>query len=233
MPEVIVLALELVELPGVVHRGALRWPGAFFLSRREVLEPTASSRRDPLPSSETRGQIGDLSLVEEVHAGVASGWIEFSAFFEAPHRREAFSDPLSDLGPGQRHPQSLREHLSLRNCGASSSLPHARTNVRGGAGRIPSASQRAGKEDGTPRPCACDQGCLSFAPGMPTRKDDEMLTIKAAADVLRVSEVTLRRWDKAGKLCAKRHPMNGYRLYPRRQVLELRRQILSGVRKAS
>jgi excisionase family DNA binding protein len=65
-----------------------------------------------------------------------------------------------------------------------------------------------------------------------TADDDEVLTIKAAAEVLNVSEATLRRWDKAGKLRAKRHPMNGYRLYPRRQILELRRQILSGVEKA-
>lgn len=63
--------------------------------------------------------------------------------------------------------------------------------------------------------------------------DDEVLTIKAAAEALDVSEATLRRWDKAGKLRAKRHPINGYRLYPRREVLELRRQILSGIAKAS
>jgi DNA-binding transcriptional MerR regulator len=64
-------------------------------------------------------------------------------------------------------------------------------------------------------------------------RDDDVLTIKAAAAVLEVSEQTLRRWDKAGKLRAKRHPINGYRLYPRRQVLELRRQILAGIEKAS
>jgi len=61
----------------------------------------------------------------------------------------------------------------------------------------------------------------------------EVLTIKAAAEVLGVSEQTLRRWDKAGKLRAKRHPMNGYRLYPRRQVLELRRQIRGGSKSAA
>jgi excisionase family DNA binding protein len=69
--------------------------------------------------------------------------------------------------------------------------------------------------------------------GMTKGDEDEVLTIKAAAKVLAVSEQTLRRWDKAGKLRAKRHPMNGYRLYPRRQILELRRQILSGIEKAS
>lgn len=53
----------------------------------------------------------------------------------------------------------------------------------------------------------------------------ELLTIKAAAEVLGVSEQTLRRWDKAGKLRARRHPLNGYRLYPRSQILELQRRI--------
>jgi excisionase family DNA binding protein len=69
--------------------------------------------------------------------------------------------------------------------------------------------------------------------GMPKGDEDEVLTIKAAAELLAVSEQTLRRWDKAGKLRARRHPMNGYRLYPRHQILELRRQILSGIEKAS
>jgi excisionase family DNA binding protein len=63
--------------------------------------------------------------------------------------------------------------------------------------------------------------------------EDAVLTIKAAAEVLNVSEQTLRRWDKAGKLRAKRHPMNGYRIYFRRQILELRRQIQSGSDTAS
>jgi excisionase family DNA binding protein len=63
--------------------------------------------------------------------------------------------------------------------------------------------------------------------GVSEPDEPELLTIKAAAEVLGVSEQTLRRWDKAGKLRAKRHPMNGYRLYPRGQVLELRRRIHS------
>ena len=54
----------------------------------------------------------------------------------------------------------------------------------------------------------------------------EILTIKAAAEVLGVSEQTLRRWDRAGKLRAKRHPMNGYRLYSLNLVLGLKRRIL-------
>ncbi len=61
--------------------------------------------------------------------------------------------------------------------------------------------------------------------GVSEPDEPELLTIKAAAEVLGVSEQTLRRWDKAGKLRAKRHAMNGYPLYPRGQVLELRRRI--------
>ncbi|KFA94785.1 MerR family DNA-binding transcriptional regulator [Archangium violaceum] len=61
--------------------------------------------------------------------------------------------------------------------------------------------------------------------GALTPDQPELLTIKVAAEVLGVSEQTLRRWDKAGKFRAKRHPMNGYRLYSRGQVLELRRKI--------
>jgi excisionase family DNA binding protein len=63
---------------------------------------------------------------------------------------------------------------------------------------------------------------------VPEHHETEVLTIKAAAEVLGVSEQTLRRWDRAGKLRVKRHPMNGYRLYPRRPVLELQRRIRQG-----
>jgi excisionase family DNA binding protein len=56
----------------------------------------------------------------------------------------------------------------------------------------------------------------------------KFLTIKKAAELLDVSEQTLRRWDKAGKLRAGRHPMNGYRLYERETIIKLRRRILSG-----
>jgi DNA-binding transcriptional MerR regulator len=55
-----------------------------------------------------------------------------------------------------------------------------------------------------------------------------LLTIKAAAEILGVAEVTLRRWDAAGKFRARRHPMNGYRLYAERDVLRLRGRICAG-----
>ncbi len=47
------------------------------------------------------------------------------------------------------------------------------------------------------------------------------LTVKEAAAFLGVSEATLRRWDRAGKLRARRHPMNQYRLYLRTELEQL------------
>lgn len=46
------------------------------------------------------------------------------------------------------------------------------------------------------------------------------MTIGEAAQFLGVTEMTLRRWDKAGKFKAYRHPMSNYRLY-RRSDLEI------------
>lgn len=42
---------------------------------------------------------------------------------------------------------------------------------------------------------------------------NQFITIKEAASILGVSKVTLRNWDKSGKLTAYRHPMNNYRIY--------------------
>ena len=38
-------------------------------------------------------------------------------------------------------------------------------------------------------------------------------SIKEAAEILGVSTLTLRNWDKSGKFHAQRHPMNNYRVY--------------------
>lgn len=38
-------------------------------------------------------------------------------------------------------------------------------------------------------------------------------SIKEAAEILGVSPLTLRNWDKSGKFKANRHPMNNYRVY--------------------
>ena len=56
----------------------------------------------------------------------------------------------------------------------------------------------------------------------------DVVTIKEAAELLGVSEMTLRRWDKAGKFCAHRHPVSSYRLYRRKDVLRLRQRIETG-----
>lgn len=42
---------------------------------------------------------------------------------------------------------------------------------------------------------------------------DRYITIKEAAHILGVSKITLRNWDKSGKLKAHRHPFNNYRVY--------------------
>lgn len=53
----------------------------------------------------------------------------------------------------------------------------------------------------------------------------DYLTVGEAAEALGVSRSTLRNWDKAGKLKPYRHPVNGYRLYNRRELEELLKQI--------
>lgn len=42
---------------------------------------------------------------------------------------------------------------------------------------------------------------------------NQYITIKQASKILGVSALTLRNWDKNGKLLARRHPMNNYRVY--------------------
>jgi len=53
-------------------------------------------------------------------------------------------------------------------------------------------------------------------------------TIKQAAKILGVAPLTLRNWDKKGKLKAYRHPANNYRVYKESQLeLFLRRMEIS------
>ncbi|MFA5888744.1 MAG: MerR family DNA-binding transcriptional regulator [Candidatus Paceibacterota bacterium] len=42
---------------------------------------------------------------------------------------------------------------------------------------------------------------------------NQYITIRQASKILNVSPLTLRNWDKNGKLKAHRHPMNNYRVY--------------------
>lgn len=59
------------------------------------------------------------------------------------------------------------------------------------------------------------------------------MTVKDAAAFLGVSEATLRRWDRAGKLRARRHPMNDYRLYLKKDLERLNRQLERSALKAT
>ncbi len=52
-------------------------------------------------------------------------------------------------------------------------------------------------------------------------KINEYLTVGEAAELLGVSKDTLRRWDRAGKLEARRHPITGYRLYLKAELEDL------------
>ena len=47
------------------------------------------------------------------------------------------------------------------------------------------------------------------------------LMINEAAELLGVTPATLRNWDRSGKLKARRHPLNGYRLYSRDELARL------------
>lgn len=46
----------------------------------------------------------------------------------------------------------------------------------------------------------------------------DYFSLSEVADMLSTSKETLRRWDKNGKLIAKRHPINKYRVYHRDQL---------------
>ena len=52
------------------------------------------------------------------------------------------------------------------------------------------------------------------------------ITINTAAKLLGVSTRTLMRWDANGKFSPKnRHPINNYRLYFKKDVLDLKKKI--------
>jgi len=53
----------------------------------------------------------------------------------------------------------------------------------------------------------------------------QYLTIKKAAMLLHVTPLTLRNWDKNGKLKPYRHPANNYRVYRLDQIEAFLRRI--------
>lgn len=60
------------------------------------------------------------------------------------------------------------------------------------------------------------------------------LTIKEVAALLGVTVLTLRNWDKTGKLKAYRNPINNYRIYKPEEVelfcrkIEARKKLIFG-----
>ena len=58
--------------------------------------------------------------------------------------------------------------------------------------------------------------------------DNKYINIKDAAKMLGVSKLTLRNWDRDGKLVAKRHPMNNYRVYLAEDLNQIIKKIESG-----
>jgi len=59
-------------------------------------------------------------------------------------------------------------------------------------------------------------------------KLSEYLAIGEAANLLGVSKDTRRRWDRAGKLKARRHPITDYRLYLRQELAAWLKRLKSG-----
>ena len=58
---------------------------------------------------------------------------------------------------------------------------------------------------------------------------EKLYTVAQVADLLSVSKQTVRNWDATGKLKAVRHPVNGYRLYPEKEVFALDKEgVLTG-----
>lgn len=57
---------------------------------------------------------------------------------------------------------------------------------------------------------------------------EKLISIKEAAEILNVSKLTLRNWDKDDKLPAFRHPLNNYRVYNLQDIENIIQKIKSG-----
>ena len=53
----------------------------------------------------------------------------------------------------------------------------------------------------------------------------DFLPISQAANLLGVSPNTLRNWSNSGKIASFRHPVNGYRLYRREDLILIRKRL--------
>ena len=52
----------------------------------------------------------------------------------------------------------------------------------------------------------------------------KLIQINEASKILGVSKLTLRNWDKSGKLVAYRHPINNYRVYKSEDIEQILKQ---------
>ncbi len=59
-------------------------------------------------------------------------------------------------------------------------------------------------------------------------KNKLYINIKEASEMLGVTPLTLRNWDKSGKLSARRHPISNYRVYLREDIDKLINRMESG-----
>jgi predicted site-specific integrase-resolvase len=53
------------------------------------------------------------------------------------------------------------------------------------------------------------------------RTFENCVRVGEAALILGVTTKTLRNWDRSGKVTARRHPVNGYRIYLREELEDL------------
>lgn len=60
-------------------------------------------------------------------------------------------------------------------------------------------------------------------------KDDGFVRVKEAAGILGVSPNTIRAWGSDGKLREYRHPLNNYRLFKRKELIQVLRRLEQSV----
>lgn len=61
----------------------------------------------------------------------------------------------------------------------------------------------------------------------------EFVLVKEAPELLGVCPNTLRSWGASGKLTEHRHPINYYRMFKKKEIERLLKQIAKPVRKAA
>ncbi len=56
-------------------------------------------------------------------------------------------------------------------------------------------------------------------------KEEQYLTVKEASELLGIAPNTLRSWGASGKIDEYRHPINNYRLYLRKELVQLKKRL--------